>query len=193
MMIISFRSAYGSSFYNYKIQNRISCRYKKRQKKKTRTESARIQNQKCGLSKEFRCCRRTDRSCRDRARGSLHSPGSSGLPASGMFLRSLDRVFRDTSDSLAGSHRSVIITPFSSARGTTLAVMASSVSRILPGQEYSIVTAIAAGGTYCNVPLLIPQGQKRKMFLTAEIFLKLFFDTEKATRLFTIWWLFLHF
>lgn len=29
-----------------------------------------------------------------------------------------------------------------------------------------------------------PQGQKHKMFLTAEIFLKLFFDTEKATRLF---------
>ena len=74
------------------------------------------------------------------------------------------------------------LTPSSSARGATLAVLASSVSRILPGQEYSIVTAIAAGGTYCNVPLLIPQGQKRKMFLTAEIFLKLFFDTEKATR-----------
>lgn len=72
-----------------------------RQKKKTRTESARIQNLKCGISKEFRCCRRTDRSCRDRARGSLHRPGSSGLPASGMFLRSLDRVFRDTTDSLA--------------------------------------------------------------------------------------------
>lgn len=80
-------------------------------------------------------------------------------------------------------------TPSSSARGATLAVLASSVSRILPGQEYSIVTAIAAGGTYCNVPLLIPQGQKRKMFLTAEIFLKLFFDTEKATRLFTVGWL----
>ena len=101
MMLISFRSAYGSSFYNYKIQNRISCRYKKRQKKKTRTESARIQNQKCGISKDFRCCRRTDRSCRDCARGSLHNPGSSGLPASGMFLRSLDRVWRDTTDSLA--------------------------------------------------------------------------------------------
>ena len=75
-------------------------------------------------------------------------------------------------------------TPSSSARGATLAVLASSVSRILPGQEYSIVTAIAAGGTYCNVPLLIPQGQKRKMFLIAENFLKLFFYTEKATRLF---------
>ena len=74
-----------------------------RQKKKTRTESARIKNQKCGISKKFRCCRRTDRSCRDRARGSLHRPGSSGLPASGMFLRSLDRVFRDTA-----SFRSVI-------------------------------------------------------------------------------------
>ena len=36
------------------------------------------------------------------------------------------------------------ITPSSSARGTTLAVMASSVSRMLPGQGYSIVTAIAA-------------------------------------------------
>ncbi len=57
-VLISFRSAYGISFYNYKIQNRISCRYKKRQKKKTRTESARIKNQKCGISKEFRCCRR---------------------------------------------------------------------------------------------------------------------------------------
>lgn len=75
-------------------------------------------------------------------------------------------------------------TPSSSARGATLAVMASSVSRILPGQEYSIVTAIAAGRAYCNAPPLIPQGQKRKMFLTANIFLKLFFDTEKATRLF---------
>ena len=73
-------------------------------------------------------------------------------------------------------------TPSSSARGATLAVMASSVSRILPGQEYSIVTAIAAGRAYCNAPPLIPQGQKRKMFLTAENFLKLFFDTEKATR-----------
>ena len=72
-----------------------------RQKKKTRAESERIQNQKCGISKEFRHCRRTDRSCRDCARGSLHRPGSSGLPASGMFLRSLDRVFRDTADSLA--------------------------------------------------------------------------------------------
>lgn len=30
-----------------------------------------------------------------------HRPGSSGLPAPGMFLRSLDRVFRDTADSLA--------------------------------------------------------------------------------------------
>lgn len=48
----------------------------------------------------------------------------------------------DTSDSLAGSHRSVIITPSSSARGTTLAVMASSVSRILPGQEYSVVAGV---------------------------------------------------
>lgn len=75
-------------------------------------------------------------------------------------------------------------TPSSSARGATLAVMASSVSRILPGQEYSIVTAIAAGQAYCNAPPLISQGQKRKMFLTAKKFLKLFFDTEKATRLF---------
>ena len=75
-------------------------------------------------------------------------------------------------------------TPSSSARGATLAVLASSVSRILPGQEYSIVTAIAAGVAYCNAPPLMPQGQKRKMFLIAEIFLKLFFDTEKATRLF---------
>ena len=80
-------------------------------------------------------------------------------------------------------------TPSSSARGATLAVLASSVSRILPGQEYSIVTAIAVGRAYCNAPPLIPQGQKRKMFLIAEIFLKLFFDTEKATRLFTVGWL----
>ena len=77
-----------------------------RQKKKTRTESARIKNQKCGISKVFR-----------------------------------------------------------------------------------VVAAIAAGVAYCNAPPLIPQGQKRKMFLTAEIFLKLFLDTEKATRLFTVgWW-----
>ena len=34
----------------------------------------------------------------------------------------------------------------------------------------------------------LPQGQKHKMFLPAEIFLKLFFDTEKATRLFTVGW-----
>ena len=80
-------------------------------------------------------------------------------------------------------------TPSSSARGATLAVLASFVSRILPGQEYSIVTAIAAGVAYCNAPPLIPQGQKRKMFLTAKKFLKLFFDTEKATRLFTVGWL----
>ena len=75
-------------------------------------------------------------------------------------------------------------TPSSSARGATLAVLASSVSRILPGQEYSIVTAIAVGRAYCNAPPLIPQGQKRKMFLITENFLKLFFCTEKATRLF---------
>ena len=80
-------------------------------------------------------------------------------------------------------------TPSSSARGATLAVLASSVSRILPGQGYSIVTAIAAGRAYCNAPPLIPQGQKCKMFLTAEIFLKLFFDTEKATRPFSVGWL----
>ena len=54
-----------------------------------------------------------------------------------------------------------------------------SVSRILPGQEYSIVTAIAAGRAYCNAPPLIPQGQKCKMFLTAENFLKLFFSQKK--------------
>ena len=47
-----------------------------------------------------------------------------------------------------------------------------------------VVTAIAAGRAYCNAPPLIPQGQKRKMFLITEIFLKLFFCTEKATRLF---------
>ena len=74
------------------------------------------------------------------------------------------------------------LTPSSSARGATLAVLASFVSRILPGQEYSIVTAIAAGRAYCNAHPLIPQGQKRKMFLTAEIFLKLLFCAEKATR-----------
>ena len=61
-------------------------------------------------------------------------------------------------------------TPSSSARGATLAVLASFVSHILPGQEYSIVTAIAAGRAYCNAPPWIPQGQKRKMFLTAKIF-----------------------
>ena len=33
-----------------------------------------------------------------------------------------------------------------------------------------VVAAIAARGAYCNAPPLIPQGQKRKMFLTAEIF-----------------------
>ena len=71
------------------------------------------------------------------------------------------------------------LTPSSSARGATLAVLASSVSRILPGQEYSIVTAIAAGRAYCNAPPLIPQGQKRKMFLIAEIFLKLFLTQKK--------------
>ena len=81
------------------------------------------------------------------------------------------------------------LTPSSSARGATLAVLASSVSRILPGQEYSIVTAIAAGVAYCNAPPLIPQGQKRKMLPIAKKFLKIFFDTEKATRLFTVGWL----
>ena len=85
------------------------------------------------------------------------------------------------------------LTPSSSARGASLAVLASSVSRILPGQGYSIVTEIAVGRTYCNVPPLIPQGQKCKMFLIAEIFLKLFFCTEKATRPFSVGWLFLHF
>ena len=72
------------------------------------------------------------------------------------------------------------LTPSSSARGATLAVLASFVSRILPGQEYSIVTAIAAGVAYCNAPPLIPQGQKRKMFPIAKKFLKIFFDTEKG-------------
>lgn len=88
MMLISFRSAYGSSCYNYKAKEKDPHRIGTDQKSKVRH------------LKKFRCCRRTDRSCRDRARGSLHRPGSSGLPASGMFLRSLDRVFRDTADSL---------------------------------------------------------------------------------------------
>ena len=43
-----------------------------------------------------------------------------------------------------------------------------------------VVAAIAAGVAYCNAPPLIPQGQKRKMFLMAENFLKVFFDTEKG-------------
>ena len=67
------------------------------------------------------------------------------------------------------------LTPSSSARGATLAVLASFVSRILPGQEYSIVTAIAARVAYCNAPPLIPQGQKSKMFLMAENFFEIIF------------------
>ena len=51
---------------------------------------------------------------------------------------------------------------------------------MLPGQKYSIVTAIAAGAAYCNAPPLIPQGQKRKMFLTAENFWNYFFAQKKA-------------
>ena len=90
MMVVSFHSEYGSIFYNYKAKEKDPRRIGTDQKSK-----------KCGILKELRYCRRTDRSCRDRARGSLHRPGSSGLPASGMFLRSLDRVFRDTTDSLA--------------------------------------------------------------------------------------------
>ena len=39
----------------------------------------------------------------------------------------------------------------------------------------SIVTAIAAGVAYCNAPPLIPQGQKRKMFLTAKKFFEIIF------------------
>ena len=45
---------------------------------------------------------------------------------------------------------------------------------------------LSHGGRGIHDPL---QGQKRKMFLTAENFLKLFFGTEKATRLFTVGWL----
>ena len=79
-------------------------------------------------------------------------------------------------------------TPSSSARGATLTVLASSVSRILPGQEYSIVTAMAAGGVYCNAPPLIPQGQKRKMFLIAKKFEKIF-QHGKSHPTFSVGWL----
>ena len=182
MMVISFHSAYGSSFFNYKIQNRISCRYKNGKRKKTRTESARIKNQKCGISKNS---------------GVVAAPTGVAktmqeevctVPAPPVCLLPVCSYARLTAYFGILPTRSPILperdlTPSSSARGATLAVLASSVSRILPGQEYSIVTAIAAGGAYCNAPPLIPQGQKRKMFLMAEIFLKIFFGTEKATRL----------
>ena len=140
-----------------------------RQKKKTRTESARIKNQKCGISKKFRCCRRTDRSCKGCARGSFT------VPAPPVCLLPVCSYARLTAYCGILPTRSPILserdlTPSSSARGATLAVMASSVSRILPGQEYSIVAAIATRGAYCNAPPLIPQGQKRKMFLIAKKF-----------------------
>ena len=57
----------------------------------------------------------------------------------------ISTFYMDTSDSLTGSNRSVIFTPSSSARGVALAVLASSVSRMLPGQGYSIVTGNPGG------------------------------------------------
>ena len=158
-----------------------------RQKKKTRTESARIKNLKCGSQKNS---------------GVVAAPTGVAetvqeevciVPAPPVCLLPVCSYARLTAYFGILLTRSPILserdlTPSSSARGATLAVLASSVSRILPGQEYSIVTAIAAGRAYCNAPPLIPQGQKRKMFLTAENFLKIFFDTEKTTRLFTVGW-----
>ena len=159
-----------------------------RQKKKTRAESERIKNQKNTASQKNS--------------GVVAAPTGVAeivqeevciVPAPPVCLLPVCSYARLTAYCGILPTRSPILperdlTPSSSARGATLAVLASSVSRILPGQEYSIVTAIAVGGAYCNAPPLIPQGQKRKMFLTAEIFLKLFLDTEKATRLFTVGW-----
>ena len=89
----------------------------------------------------------------------------------------------DTSDSLAGSHRSVIITPSSSARGTTLAVMASSVSRMLPGQGYSIITVIRRKGLHCSVLYRYPDMKQKKCSCPRKNFL-IFSDNKKAPRIF---------
>ena len=180
MMIISFRSAYGSSFYNYKIQNRISCREKNGKRKRpapnrhgSKIKSAASKKNSgvvaapTGVAKAVQ-----EEVC------TVSAPPVCLLPVcSYARLTAYCGILPTRSPIL--SERD--LTPSSSARGATLAVMASSVSRILPGQEYSIVTAIAAGVAYCNAPSSIPQGQKRKMFLMAEIFLKIFFDIEKAT------------
>ena len=180
-VLISFRSEYGSSFYNYKAKEKrpVPNRYGSKIKSAASKKNSGVVAAPTGVAKAVQeevCTVSAPPVCLLPVCSYAHLTACCGiLPTRSPILPERD------------------FTPSSLARGATLAVLASSVSRILPGQEYSIVTAIAAGGTYCNVPLLIPQGQKRKMFLTAEIFLKLFFDTEKATRLFTIWWLFLHF
>ena len=54
------------------------------------------------------------------------------------------------------------LTPSSSARGATLAVLASFVSRILPGQEYSIVTVNRRKGLHCSVPYRYPDMKQKK-------------------------------
>jgi len=169
MMVISFRSAYGSSFYNYKIPNRISCRYKngKRKRPAPNRHGSKIKS-----------------AASQKNSGVVAAPTEVAetvqeevciVPAPPICLLPVCSYARLTAYCGILPTRSPILserdlTPSSSARGATLAVLASSVSRILPGQEYSIVTAIAAGVVYCNAPPLIPQGQKRKMFLTAEIF-----------------------
>ena len=180
-MVISFRSAYGSSFYNYKIPNRISCRYKNGKRKRPAQNRNGSKIKSAASQKNF---------------GIVAAPTGVAetvqeevctVPAPPVCLLPVCSYARLTAYFGILPTRLPILperdfTPSSSARGATLAVLASSVSRILPGQEYSIVTAIAVGRAYCNAPPLIPQGQKRKMFLITENFLKLFFDTEKATR-----------
>ncbi len=53
---------------------------------------------------------------------------------------------------------------------STLVIGTDQKSKAQFSKNSGIVTAIAAGQAYCNAPPLIPQGQKRKMFLTAKIF-----------------------
>ena len=74
-----------------------------------------------------------------------------------------------------------------SSRGSSVKVqvLLPAPPKSLENTEFSRLFAflfpLSHGGRGIHDP---PQGQKRKMFLTAKIFLKLFFDTEKATRLF---------
>ena len=178
-MVISFRSAYGSSFYNYKIPNRISCRYKNGKRKRPAQNRNGSKIKSAASQKNF---------------GIVAAPTGVAetvqeevctVPAPPVCLLPVCSYARLTAYFGILPTRLPILperdfTPSSSARGATLAVLASSVSRILPGQEYSIVTAIAAGRAYCNAPPLIPPRSETQNVPDSRNFFEITFRHRKS-------------